>query len=206
MIQLGTGRESWAQSYGWGKCGSGPSAQATRRKKPSALNWVPRRQLRVLVPSSWNRFHMAWLETFPVGRAPVNGSFCFQQPCGEPSVLLQPGQASRPLSAYAPLYWPQMAVLTRIRKVHTMGPAVQFSSSVFLKPWIVWRSIVCVSVLWWAAAFNCHNRRRDDCTELTKANGIYSLPKPLQWQQIVFQVESSLWAFPNGPIRGEQRF
>lgn len=130
----------------------------------------------------------------------------FQQPCGEPSVLLQPGQASRPLSAYAPPYWPQMAVLTRIHKVHTMGPAVQFSSSVFLKPWIVWRSIVCVSVLWWAAAFNCHNRRRDDCTELTKANGIYSLPKPLQWQQIVFQVESSLWAFPNGPIRGEQRF
>lgn len=51
------------------------TAQATR-KKHSTLNWVSRHWLCALVPSSWNRFHMAGLETFPVGRAPANGSFC----------------------------------------------------------------------------------------------------------------------------------
>lgn len=51
------------------------TVQATR-KKHGTLNWVSRHWLCSLVRSSWNRFHMAGLETFPVGRVPANGSFC----------------------------------------------------------------------------------------------------------------------------------
>lgn len=51
-------------------------ATGGKKKEPGTLNWVSRQWLCSLVPSSWNRFHMAGLETFPVGRASANGSFC----------------------------------------------------------------------------------------------------------------------------------
>ena len=51
------------------------AVQAARRSH-SAFNWVSRRWLCARAPSSWNGFHMAGLETFPVGRAQANGSVC----------------------------------------------------------------------------------------------------------------------------------
>lgn len=57
------------QSCGELKCRTVPSTLCRPLgKKHSTLNWVSRRWLCALVPSSWNGFHMAGLETFPVGR------------------------------------------------------------------------------------------------------------------------------------------
>lgn len=49
------------------------SASQTTRKMHSTVNWVSRHWLCAVVPSSWNWFHMAELETFPVGKACANG-------------------------------------------------------------------------------------------------------------------------------------
>lgn len=98
IITFGEGRESLARSTVWWVkmwVSVFYTLQATR-KKPSTPNWVSRHWLCALVPSSWNRFHMAGLETFPVGRAPANSSFCKVSAATlgahpwELSVLLQP--------------------------------------------------------------------------------------------------------------------
>lgn len=88
------------------------------KNSPSTLNWVSRQWLCSPVPSSWNGFHMAGRETFPVGRTPANGSFCKGSAatlgthpwaqCAPPSLAKYSGAQS----VRVPPYWPQLAFLT----------------------------------------------------------------------------------------------
>lgn len=97
------------------------------KNSPSTLNWVSRQWLCSPVSSSWNGFHMAGRETFPVGRTSANGSFCKGSAatlgthpwaqCAPPSLARNSGAQS----VCFPLYWPQLAFLTGANRVHKRG-------------------------------------------------------------------------------------
>lgn len=97
------------------------------KNSPSTLNWVSRQWLCSPVPSSWNGFHMAGRETFPVGRTSAKGSFCKGSAatlgthpwaqCAPPSL----GKYSGAQSVRVPPYWPQLAFLTGGHQVHSVA-------------------------------------------------------------------------------------
>lgn len=197
------------------------------KNSPSTLNWVSRQWLCSPVPSSWNGFHMAGRETFPVGRTPANGSFCKGSAatlgthpwaqCAPPSLAKYSGAQS----VRVPPYWPQLAFLTGGHQVHSVavgllcrcwGPSVcrcRYSVPGPGGTCSVWQLRVAkqeqatFTRLWQGGPWSGTLFRQ---TLLVKRFDFICVITLLIAFLIFFpQDESSSLVCPNGPIREEQR-